>query len=106
MLGQRVSNEQSSFGPTKYVAVGPTLNQRFGYGWRMVSVLAGTKLSVPRQVIVHQSTWIVVMQIIVETHERLPGVFFFRLFQTGVTWPIMCGCLSLQAFLDSHVYKL
>ena len=41
MLGQRVSNEQSNVGPTKYVAVGPTLNQRLGFGWRMVSVLAG-----------------------------------------------------------------
>ena len=35
------SNEQSNVGPTKYVAVGPTLNQRLGVGWRMVSVLAG-----------------------------------------------------------------
>ena len=41
MLGQRLSNEQSNVGPTKYVAVGPTLNQRLGFGWRMVSVLAG-----------------------------------------------------------------
>ena len=41
MLGQRVSNEQSNIGPTKSVAVGPTLNQRLGFGWRMVSVLAG-----------------------------------------------------------------
>ena len=41
MLGQRVSNEQSNVGPTKYVAVGPTLNQRLGFGWRMVIVLAG-----------------------------------------------------------------
>ena len=41
MLGQRVSNEQSNVGPTKYVAVGPTLNQRLGFGWQMVSVLAG-----------------------------------------------------------------
>ena len=41
MLGQRVSNEQSNVGPTKYVAVGPTLNQRLGFGWRMISVLAG-----------------------------------------------------------------
>ena len=41
MLGQRVPNEQSNVGPTKYVAVGPTLNQRLGFGWRMVSVLAG-----------------------------------------------------------------
>ena len=40
-LDQRVSNEQSNVGPTKYVAVGPTLNQRLGFGWRMVSVLAG-----------------------------------------------------------------
>ena len=38
MLGQRVSNEQSNVGPTKYVAVGP---QPLGFGWRMVSVLAG-----------------------------------------------------------------
>ena len=44
MLGQRVSNEQSNVGPTKYVAVGPTLNQRLGFGWRMVSVLAGMLL--------------------------------------------------------------
>ena len=42
MLGQRVSNEQTYVGPTKYVAVGPTLNQRLGFGWRMFSVLAGT----------------------------------------------------------------
>ena len=42
MLDQRVSNEQSNVGSTKYVAVGPTLNQRFGFGWRMVIVLAGT----------------------------------------------------------------
>ena len=41
MLGQRLSNEQTSVGPTKYVAVGPILNQRLGFGWRMVSVLAG-----------------------------------------------------------------
>ena len=41
MLGQRVSNEPSNVGPTKYVAVGPTLNQRLGFGWPMVSVLAG-----------------------------------------------------------------
>ena len=41
MLGPRVSNEQSNVGPTKYVAVGSTLNQRLGFGWRMVSVLAG-----------------------------------------------------------------
>ena len=41
MLGQRVSNEQSNVGLTKYVAVGPTLNQRLGFGWRMVIVLAG-----------------------------------------------------------------
>ena len=41
MLGQRVSNEQSNVGPTKYVAVGPTLNQRLGFGWQMVDVLAG-----------------------------------------------------------------
>ena len=33
MLGQRVSNEQSNVGPTKCVAVGPTLNQRLGFGW-------------------------------------------------------------------------
>ena len=44
MLGQRVSNEQSNVGPTKYVAVGPTLNQRLGFGWRMVIVLAGLLL--------------------------------------------------------------
>ena len=43
MLGQRLSNEQSNVGPTKYVAVGPTLNQRLGFGWRMVSVLAGNE---------------------------------------------------------------
>ena len=41
MLGQRVSNEQSNVGPTKCVALGPTLNQRLSFGWRMVSVLAG-----------------------------------------------------------------
>ena len=41
MLGQRVSNEQSNVGPTKYDAVGPTLNQRLGFGWQMVDVLAG-----------------------------------------------------------------
>ena len=41
MLCQRVSNEQSNVGPTKYIAVGPTLNQRLGFGWRMVSMLAG-----------------------------------------------------------------
>ena len=40
MLGQRLSNEQTYVGPTKYVAVGPTLNQRLGFGWRMVSLLA------------------------------------------------------------------
>ena len=45
ILGQRVSNEQSNVGPTKYVAVGPTLNQRLGFGWRMVIVLAGKKAS-------------------------------------------------------------
>ena len=44
MLGQRVSNEQSNVGPTKYVAVGPTLNQRLGFGWRMVIVLAGKEV--------------------------------------------------------------
>ena len=43
MLGQRVSNEQSNVGLTKYVAVGPTLNQRLGFGWRMVIVLAGDR---------------------------------------------------------------
>ena len=43
MLGQRVSNEQSNVGPTKYVAVGPTLNQRLGFGWQMVDVLAGVR---------------------------------------------------------------
>ena len=41
MLGQRISNEQGNVDPAKYVAVGPTLNQRLGFGWRMVSVLAG-----------------------------------------------------------------
>ena len=45
MLGQRVSNEQSNVGPTKYVAVGPTLNQRLCFGWRMVIVLAGYTVS-------------------------------------------------------------
>ena len=49
MLGQRVSNEQSNVGPTKYVAVGPTLNQRLGFGWRMVIVLAGIKVTIPPQ---------------------------------------------------------
>ena len=43
MLDQRVSNEQSNVGPTKCVAVGPTLNQRLGFGWRMVGVLAGSR---------------------------------------------------------------
>ena len=43
MLGQRVSNEQSNVGPTKYDAVGPTLNQRLGFGWQMVDVLAGVR---------------------------------------------------------------
>ena len=43
MLGQRVSNEQSNVGPTKYVAVEPTLNQRLGFGWQMVDVLAGVR---------------------------------------------------------------
>ena len=33
------ANEQSNVSPTKYVAVGPTLNQRLSFGWRMVSVL-------------------------------------------------------------------
>ena len=46
MLGQRVSNEQSNVGLTKYVAVGPTLNQRLGFGWRMVIVLAGMAMKV------------------------------------------------------------
>ena len=41
MLIQRVFNEQSNVGTTKYVAVEPTLNQRLGFGWRMVSVPAG-----------------------------------------------------------------
>ena len=43
ILGQRLSNDQTYVGPTKCVAVGPTLNQRLGFGWRwrMVSVLAG-----------------------------------------------------------------
>ena len=44
MLGQRLSNEQAYVGPTKYVAVGPTLNQRLGlvgewlacYSWVIV----------------------------------------------------------------------
>ena len=45
MLGQRLSNEQSNVGPTKYVAVGPTLNQRLGFGWRMVNVLAGSRMT-------------------------------------------------------------
>ena len=49
MLGQRVSNEQSNVGPTKYVAVGPTLNQRLGFGWQMVDVLAGFCLDVVDQ---------------------------------------------------------
>ena len=44
ILGQRVSNEQSNVGPTKYVSVGPTLNQRLGFGWRMVSVPAGKRV--------------------------------------------------------------
>ena len=37
-LGQRVSNEQRSVGQTQYVAV---RRKRLGFGWRMVSVLAG-----------------------------------------------------------------
>ena len=41
LLGQRLSNEQNYVGPTKYVAVGPTLSQRLGFAWQMVSVLAG-----------------------------------------------------------------
>ena len=45
MLGQRVPNEQSNVGRTKYVAVGPTLNQRLGFGWRMVIVLAGIEVA-------------------------------------------------------------
>ena len=45
MLGQRLSNEQTYVGPTKYVAVGPTLNQRLGFGWRLVNVLAGKVLT-------------------------------------------------------------
>ena len=45
MLGQRLSNEQTYVGPTKYVAVGPTLNQRLGFGWRMVSLLAGYRVN-------------------------------------------------------------
>ena len=49
MLGQRVSNEQSNVGPTKYIAVGPTLNQRLGFGWRMVIVLAGIGADGTRQ---------------------------------------------------------
>ena len=53
MLGQRLSNEQSNVGPTKYVAVGPTLNQRLGFGWRMVSVLAGS--CVPNVMLVSQN---------------------------------------------------
>ena len=52
MLGQRVSNEQSNVGPTKYVAVGPTLNQRLGFGWRMVSVLAGNTVLHSRNIVV------------------------------------------------------
>ena len=48
MLGQRVSNEQSNVGPTKYDAVGPTLNQRLGFGWQMVDMLAGTRGSLYR----------------------------------------------------------
>ena len=55
MLGQRVSNEQSNVGPTKYVAVGPTLNQRLGFGWQMVDVLAGL-MSLPIHIpIAHNS---------------------------------------------------
>ena len=33
MLGQRLSNEQTYVDPTKYVAVGPTLNQRYVGFW-------------------------------------------------------------------------
>ena len=41
-VGPTLSNEQTYVGPTNiYVAVGPTLNQRLGFGWRKVSVLAG-----------------------------------------------------------------
>ena len=46
ILGQRVSNEQSNVRPTKYVAVGPTLNQRLGFGWGMVIVLAGHRVAI------------------------------------------------------------
>ena len=45
MLGQRLSNDPCNVGPNKYVAGGPTLNQRLGFGWRMVSVLAGIVLT-------------------------------------------------------------
>ena len=49
MLGQRLSNDQTYVGPTKYVADGPTLNQRLGFGWRMVSVLAGSLPPLPSE---------------------------------------------------------
>ena len=45
MLGQRVSNEQSNVGPTKYVTVGPTPTVGFwlanGYraSWDMITVV-------------------------------------------------------------------
>ena len=46
MLGQHVSNEQSNVGQTKYVAVGPTLNQRLGVwlanGYRASWDVSGT----------------------------------------------------------------
>ena len=60
MLGQRVPNEQSNVGPTKYVAVGPTLNQRLGFGWRMVIVLAGKLLScaIPCQIVCLSSRYL------------------------------------------------
>ena len=51
ILGQRVSNEQSNVRPTKYVAVGPTLNQRLGFGWRMVIVLAGLPFTITTVII-------------------------------------------------------
>ena len=40
-VGSTFIQRANNVGPTNYVAVGPTLNQRLGFGWRMVSELAG-----------------------------------------------------------------
>ena len=45
MLGQRVyPTSKVTLAQPHNVAVGPTLNQRLGFGWQMVSVLAGIGL--------------------------------------------------------------